>query len=239
MKNGTEVKRQREYDIATVKLLLFSYNIYLFNVLFLSYKLSFVFVHESIQKRQSTVRRLDISLLFARTSGEALARALCFSPSYYTEFFLFFFTLVEPLCGLMNTGGAFNDRSIHTMNASCLFLYYYLAVRNNRALSLPLRYTIWVLSSLVRYEKRYIDLGEAARNHEIVRAKNPDRYISGGWGSRSILAALWRYIVSPFPFKRIYRAHEITELNCDKWVGSPVFVVFPRAYILRGSFYTL
>lgn len=46
---GVEVK-QREYDIVTVKLLLFSYNIYLFNVLFLSYKPSFVFVHESIQK---------------------------------------------------------------------------------------------------------------------------------------------------------------------------------------------
>jgi len=123
---------QREYDIATVKLLLFSYNIYLFNVLFLSYKPSFVFVHENIQKRQSTVRRSNISLLFVSHSlglREKFPRASLLS--YYSEFFPFF-PLRRTTMWINEHRRCFNDRSIHTMNASCLFLYY-LAVRNNRA----------------------------------------------------------------------------------------------------------
>jgi len=128
------VKRQREYDIATVKLLLFSYNIYLFNVLFLSYKPSFVFVHENIQKRQSTVRRSNISLLFVSHSlglREKLPRftsLLAIIPN-----FSHFFPPHRTTMWINEHRRCFNDRSIHTMNASCLFLYYYLAVRNNRA----------------------------------------------------------------------------------------------------------
>lgn len=103
--------RQREYDIATVKLLLFSYNIYLFNVLFLSYKPSFVFVHESIQKRQSTAR-IFLSYSSLIRSGKAptrFASLLASTPNFP------FPPLVEPLCGLMNTGGAFK-RSVDPHN---------------------------------------------------------------------------------------------------------------------------
>ena len=84
-------------------------------------------------------------------------------PSFYSEFFRFFFLPRRTTMWINEHRRCFNDRSIHTINASCLFLYYYLAVRNN-----PLCYAIWVLSSLVGYEKHYIDLGEATRNREIV-----------------------------------------------------------------------
>jgi len=104
--SGMVSKETQEYDIATVKLLLFSYNIYLFNVLFLSYKLSFVFVHENIQKRQSTVRRSDISLLFISYSLGLREKLFASLLAFIPNFSFFFFIFVEQLCGLMNTGGA-------------------------------------------------------------------------------------------------------------------------------------
>lgn len=131
------LKTTRKYDIATVKLLLFSYNIYLFNVLFLSYKPSFVFVHESIQKRQSTAR-IFLSYSSLISSGKAPARytsVLAIIPNFP-------FPPRRTTMWINEHRRCFHDRSIHTMNASCLFLYYYLAVRNNRALSLSLRYAI-------------------------------------------------------------------------------------------------
>lgn len=144
-KEGVKIKRREMYDIVTVKLLLFSYNIYLFNVLFLSYKPSFVFCTWKYPKRQSTVRHSDISFLlhlsFARTPA-------LLSLSYCSAI-RFFLLLAELLCGLMNTGGAFNDRSIHTMNAGCHF-YYYLAVRNNRA-SYRVFSLCYAISSLVEF----------------------------------------------------------------------------------------
>jgi len=191
---------QQEYDIATVKLLLFSYNIYLFNVLFLSYKLSFVFVHENIQKRQSTVRRSDISLLFISYSLGLREKLFASLLAFIPNFSFFFFHFHRTTMWINEHRRCFNDRSIHTMNASCLFLYYYLAVRNN-----PLCYAIWVLSSLVGYEKLYIDLGEATRNREIVWLNiwadifqvieiilDPRRFIRSA-----------RNIVFPFPFKNL------------------------------------
>lgn len=130
---------------------------------------------------------LSYSSLIRSDFGKS-SRALRF-PSYITPNFLLFFSpLVEPLCGLMNTGGAFNDRSIHTMNASfCLFLYYYLAVRNNRALSLSsslrnssLVESCWIWETLHRPRR------EAARYRwDRSRTQKSGPIYNFRWSSRS------------------------------------------------------
>lgn len=116
-------------------------------------------------KRQSIVRRSDSSLsrLFAshfhsglgkKFPSRALPSLLLLAP-ITRLYLLFFFPRRTTMWIIMNTGGALNDRSIHTMNAcGCLFFYYYLAVRNNRAnyhvfrFLLATRYRV-----LSRYEK--------------------------------------------------------------------------------------
>lgn len=194
-----------EYDIATVKLLLFSYNIYLFNVLFLSYKPSFVFVHESIQKRQSTARIfLSYSSLIRSSDFGNSSRALRFSPSYHPRNFPSFFppSPCRTTMWINEHRRCFQTIGRSTQWTQVVFSFIiYLAVRNNRVLSLtPFASRN---SSLVGYEKRY--LGETARDREILRAKNSVRYVSGG-RSRSILAApsIAREISSfPLPFKNL------------------------------------
>lgn len=108
-----------------MKLLLFSYNIYLFNVLLLSYKSSIVFVHESIQKDKALFNAriffLHLRLLyFALVLREKLAFA-SFSLSLFS-----FLSRRTTMWIIMNTGGAFNDRSIHTINTGCLFFFFFI-----------------------------------------------------------------------------------------------------------------
>lgn len=95
-----KVKGQREYDIVTVKLLLFSYNIYLFNVLFLSYKPSFVFVYMKVSKKTkhcSTLGFLSLSRLFTSHFHSGLGKKFPPSRSFisYCQLlllgFIFFF----------------------------------------------------------------------------------------------------------------------------------------------------
>jgi len=146
---------------------------------------------------------LSYSSLIRSDFGKS-SRALRFSPSYYSEFFPFF-PLRRTTMWINEHRRCFNDRSIHTMNASCLFLYYYLAVRNNRA---PFSLRNLNLVKSCRIWETFIDFDEATRNREIVliKKKNPGRYILGDRSSRSILAtsSIARKISSPsFPFKNL------------------------------------
>lgn len=142
-------------------------------------------------KRQSTVRRSDIPLSFTSHFHSGFEKnfrsrallSLSLIISSITRLYLLSFSRRTTMWIIMNTGGAFNDRSIHTMNAcGCLFFYYYLAVRNNRA-----NYHVFLFATrcrvLSRYEKSIsslcIDFDEAAR--EIIRDPFPGQIPDWQW----------------------------------------------------------
>ncbi|KAL6259167.1 hypothetical protein P5V15_009088 [Pogonomyrmex californicus] len=117
------------------------------------------------------------------------SRALRSSLKYYSAFFFFSF-VVEPLCGLMNTGGAFNDRSIHTMKRNLSFLFIVIWQCETTVFSLPRSFAllfvtrIRVLSSLVGYTRTVTSsFGEAARNREIelFRTESPGQRLRLKW----------------------------------------------------------
>lgn len=129
------------------------------------------------------------------------SRALRFSLSYHSEFFPLFFP-PSPCRTTMWINE--HRRCFQTIGRSTQWtqvVFSFIIIWQCET-TMPFRSPpslIWVLSSLVGYEKRYVDLGEAARNHEILLKVRPD--VFSGWSlvfdpRRSVHSA--RNIVFPF-----------------------------------------
>lgn len=123
------MRRQREYTISQPWNYYYSLTISI-SLMFCSWAINrHSCLYMKVSKKDKALFDARIFLPYSsliRSDFGKSSRALRF-PSYHSEF-LFFFSLFSPsrrttMWIIMNTGGAFNDRSIHTMNASFVFSF--------------------------------------------------------------------------------------------------------------------